>query len=405
MARAVGAEAVVEGSLQRQASRLRVNARLLRVSDGASLWAETLDERCGDLFAVQDRLAERIADALAPRLDPHARSRLVAPTTSDPLALELYLQGRYNWLRRTSSSLERALALYDRALERAPTFALAWAGAADVHAILPMTSDARPLDCFPRAREAARRALEIDPELAEGHSAAGLLSFWYDWDWQAAETAFRRALALSPSLLPARLFHAHLLSNTGRHVEALSELERARGIDPSSPVLNTLKGTFLYHQRRFGEALVQFDLTLAAEPDFWIARLQRGKLLDRLDRPDEAAADLGRAWELSEGSSEALSMRSVVAARRGDATEARRWLGTLEEEAERRWVPPTNLALARAACGMGGALPDLDRAVEERDPRLTFLGVDPKWDGLALHPRVAALRRDLGLPGVSPPSS
>ena len=170
-------------------------------------------------------------------------------------------------------------------------------------------------------------------------------------------------------------------------------------------MLNTLKGTFLYHQRRFGEALVQFDLTLAAEPDFWIARLQRGKLLDRLDRPDEAAADLGRAWELSEGSSEALSMRSVVAARRGTPPRpgggSARWKRRRSGGGCHRptWRSPG------AACGMGGALPDLDRAVEERDPRLTFLGVDPKWDGLALHPRVAALRRDLGLPGVSPPSS
>ena len=401
IARAVGAEAVVDASLQRKGARVRVNARLLRVDDGSSLVAETFDADWGDLFAVQDRLAARIADALAPRLDPKIRARLVGRTTRDSLAMELYLQGRFNWERRTTEALERALDFYRRALERDPDFALAWAAKGDAYGILPMTSDRRPLDCLASARRAIRKSLDIDSDLAEAHSAAGMVAFWLEWDWAAAEKSLLRALDASPSLVQARLFHAHLMSNLGRHDEACTEIDRACAIDPSSPVLNALKGMMLVHARRFEAALKQFDSTLAGAPDNWIARLNRGKLLLALERYDDAESDLQRALELSAGSAQALSMLTVVAARRGNVGEARRRLESLEARTAERWIPPTDLVLARAACGVHDATLGLDLAVAERDPRLTFLGVDPKWDTLARDPRVVRLRRELGLPGAA----
>lgn len=404
-ARALGSEAVVDASLQRAGSRVRVNARLLRVSDGNALVAETFDAEWGDLFAVQDRLAARIADALAPRLDPKIRARLAHRTTRDSLAMELYLQGRYSWERRTTEAVDRALDFYRRALDRDSEFALAWAAKADAYGVLPMTSDRRPLDCLAKARDAIRRALAIDTDLAEAHSAAGLIAFWYDWDWAAAEISLNLALAASPSLVHARLFHAHLMSNTGRHDEARVGIDQALAIDPSSPILNALKGMMLVHARRYDDALAQFDSTLAGGEDNWVALLNRGKLHLVLERYDDADEDLLRAAELSGGSAQALSMLTVVAARRGDAAEARRRFATLAARAAERWIPPTDRVIARAACGDPDATAGLAEAVAERDPRLAFLGVDPKWDALARDPRVVALRRDLRLPGASQTAS
>lgn len=396
--RAVGAGAVVDASLRTTPGQVRVNVRLLRVADGLSLWAESLVVQRAELLDLEDQLARSLARALAPRLSAGRRARLNLSATSHPQALELYLHGRYNWQRREPSALARALEHFSRAVELDPRFALAWAGIADVHGVRSMVCDARPADCFDPARSAIAHALEIDPELAEAHGAAGMVSFWHEWNWESAEDSLRRALESSPSLLSAHLFLAHLRSNTGRHAEALSGIDFTCTLDPYSALPQTLRGIFLVHARRFTEALARFDETLAAEPDFWVARLNRGKLLLFLGRLDDAAADLELCEQRNPMSAQATSMLVAVAVRRGDRAAARNRLQALEARARERWVPPTDLVIARLACGVDGALDGLDLAYAERDPRLSFLGVDPKWDALAADPRVVAMRRQMRLP-------
>jgi DNA-binding winged helix-turn-helix (wHTH) protein/tetratricopeptide (TPR) repeat protein len=385
--REIGAHAVVEASLQIAAEQVRINARLLRVADGASLWAESLDAPRGSLFEVEDRLAHRLAEALLGRFDVYStRPAAVAPPR--PQALQLYLHGRNSWERREPRALDRALSFYSRAVALDPEFAFAWAGIADVHAVRSMVSDARPADCFVPAREAIRRALAIDPALAEAHSASAAVSFWYEWDWSAVAEGCRRALAASPSLISAHVFSAHMSSNIGQHVEALETIDDARAIDPTSMLLQNLRATFLVHARRFHEALETFDDATATNPDFWIARLNRGKLLLHLDRVDEADVDLQHAAALNPLSAQPLSMLAAVAARRGDRAGARRILGQLEARGQEQWVPPTDLVIAQLACGEPGAVDGLERAYADRDPRLTFLAVDTKWDAVQDDPRV-----------------
>ena len=397
--RAVGAGTIVDASLQTAPGKVRVNARLLRVSDGYSLWAESFAVPRGELFEVEDRLARVLAEALAPRLGAQQRARLAIAATSQPEAFELYLHGRYNWERREPRSLARALEFFARAVELDSRFALAWAGMADVHAVRSIVSDQRPVDGFVPARDAIDRALDIDPDLAEAHAAAGLVSFWFDWDWERAEASFRRALETSPSLASAHLFLAHLRSNTGRHAEALAGIDIACSIDPDSALLRTIRAMFLVHARRLDEALVHYNATLAAEPDFWVARLNRGKLLHYLGRSEEAATDLLHCEELNPNSAHATSMLAAVEARRGDHAAAHARLRALEARAHERWVPPTDLVIARLACEVDGALEGLDQAYADRDPRLTFLGVDPKWDTVRSDPRVVEILGRLRLPG------
>jgi len=388
--RALGADAVLDASLQDGAGQLRINARLLRVSDGAALWADSLAAPRGDLFEVEDHLAGKLAEALLARLGAYP-ARLPASAPPRPQALEQYLHGRYNWERREPHALDRALDFYSRAVALDPDFALAWAGIADVHAVRSMVSDWRPPDCFVPARKAVQRALEIDPDLAEAHSASATVSFWFDWDWDSALAACRRALLASPSLVSGRLFAAHVCSNTGHHGEALLEIDLACQIDPTSPMLQNLRATFLVHARRFPEAMQQFDDVVAASPDFWIARLNRGKLFLHLGRPEEAELDRRHSVALNPWSAQPLSMLAAVAARRDDREGALRILGELEGRARERWVPPTDLVIARLACGEPDALDGLERAYEERDPRLNFLAVDPKWDAVRVDPRVEQL--------------
>jgi DNA-binding winged helix-turn-helix (wHTH) protein/tetratricopeptide (TPR) repeat protein len=399
---ALGADAVVEASLQITAEKVRINARLIRVADGTSLWAESLDSPRGHLFEVEDRLAHRLAEALLGRLGGYSTPLAVAAPPR-PQALQLYLDGRHSWERREPRALDRALAFYSRAVELDPGFALAWAGIADVHGVRSMVSDVRPADCFVPAREAIRRALEIDPGLAEAHSASATVSFWFEWDWRGAATSCRRALAASPSLVSARLFLAHVCSNIGRHDEALEEIDRACEIDPTSMLLHNLRATFLAHARRIPDALDQFDATLAAHPDFWMARLNRGKLLLHLDRVEEAIVDLQHAARLNPLSAQPLSMLTAATAHRGNESGARQILSQLEARARQQWVPPTDLVLARLACGDTDALDGLEHAYEDRDPRLTFLAVDTKWDAVRDDQRVKALcaRMRLAPEGVS----
>jgi TolB-like protein/cytochrome c-type biogenesis protein CcmH/NrfG len=305
---------ILEGSVRREQGRARITAQLIRVADQTHLWAESYDRRLANILELQNELGVAIAQKVQLRLERKQTLASVKRTGPNVETHDAYLRGRYHWAKRTLPEIQRAVEYFQKAVQLDETYAPAYAGLADCYIILPMTSDARARDCFPKASEAAVAALRLDPNLAEGQTSMGTIRFWYEWDWAGAERYYRRALEINPSYVVARLYRAHCLSNTGAHAEAIAEIRRACRLDPFSPILNTLLAEFLYHDRKYEEALKQCRKAVEIAPNFWIARVILGKICEQTGRYDQAIAELSTARKLFEGATEPVALLGYVMA-------------------------------------------------------------------------------------------
>jgi Tfp pilus assembly protein PilF len=249
---------------------------------------------------------------------------------------------------------------------------------------------------FPQAKAAAVKAIEIDETLAEAHANLGHVMFWYDWDWEGAETQHRRALKLDPNSADAHQLYAHLLSNTGRHAEALATIKRARELDPLNLRINALEGLFLLHARQTDEAIDRLQKTLALDGDFRLANMFAARAYIEKGMYAEAAAATRRARAISAASSEPIAFGAYALAKSGDTPAARRALDELVRLSAVGYVPPYNFALVYHALGENGkALDFLEQGFAEKDVRIVFLKVEPKWDGLRTEPRFVELIRKM----------
>lgn len=391
--RMLGAAYVVEGTAQRIGDQVRVNARLLAVADGATLWAGTFDARSADVFTLQDRMGAAITAALEVR--PAAAARVAAPCDgSDTQAYRALLRAQDALQRRAPGTI----GAFHEAIRRDPACARAHAGLAIAHLFMAH-NDRPPGDVFPQARAAAARALRIDPDAAEAHMARGRYLQLHAWDWAASEAAHRRALKINPSLADAHFALAHLLVTTGRFDEGLAEMRQARALDPLSPLTNALEAGFLSAAGQPAAAQARIARALELEPDFWIALLVRGGLA--LDRGDSAAAvaDLERAAAQSRRTSQVLAVLAFAYVADGQRARAEALLAELQQRARIDYVPPINLAAVHLALGdEAAALDALERARAARDIRVAFIGVDARWNGLRDEPRFRTMVRGLGLP-------
>ncbi len=396
--RELGADYLIEGSVRRGRGRVRVAVQLIRADNETHVAAESIERPLGDILRVQAEVAEAVAQTI--------RLKLVRPLPTSPgLDAEVYdsyLRARYLWDQRTAPAVRGAIRHFEKALEGDPDYAPAWAGLSTCYAILPITSDSRPRDSFPKAKEAAERALKIDSALPEAHVARGIAHFWFDWDWAAAEREFRRACELNPSDSSARLFLAHIYSNLTRHTEAIAEIRAARRLDPLSLILNTHEGQFQYNARRYSEALAPLERVLELAPRFWIAHIVLGKVLGVGGQHRKALVEFTKAYEYSEGNTEGAGLRGYTLGVMGKRAEARRELRKLDKQARGQYVPPLHRALVLVGLGeRTEALEALDNALEERDVRLTFLAVEPRWDSLRDAPRFKAIYKRVGLPAAT----
>ncbi len=396
--RALGADIVLDGGLQRDGAKLRVTARLLRVGDGLALWSNRFDVAFTGVFDVQDAIAERVSDALALRLGAEEKRRLVRRDTNDVNAYQCYLSGRHHIAKLTAPEILRGIVLFEQAIALDPDYALAYAGAADAYRRLPIACDWRPTEAFPQAEAAALNALALDEALAAAHVVLGFVRFWYDWRWADAETEFRRAIELGPDVAEAYLGLGHLLSNLGRQDEAIVAICRARELDPLSLIANTLEASFLSLAQRDDEALARLQKTFDIDPNFWVAHLHLGGIHFKNGRTGDAIGALQNARTLSGDGPQTIAALAYVYARTGDVNRARPLLQELHALSAQRYVPPSNFALVY--CGMGDndqAMECLERAYAERDLRLTFLRIDRRWDRLRDERRFVAMAKRLGL--------
>jgi serine/threonine protein kinase len=326
-----------------------------------------------------------------------AELTLAADETRSPAAYQLYAKGRYHVLRRTPSDLRKGLEYLREAVTVDPNYARAYAKLAEAHILLAMTSDVAPKASFPHARDAAAHAITLDPELAEARVAMGIIKFWFDWDWNAAEVEFKRAIAAKRPDPAAHTFYGHLLSNMGDHTGARQQMRRALDYEQHSALANALYAQCLYYEGLYDESLAHLQKTLELDAKLWLTYNMLGRIygLKRMDA--EALQAFDKASELG-GSLVVRATVGYTLATAGKREEARKILDELTTRAAQGYVPPSNFALVHLGLGEHEqALDRLEEAVETRDMLLTFLTVEPRWAGLARQPRFRAVLNKVGL--------
>jgi len=397
--RELGVESVLDGSIQRWGDRMRVTARLTNVVDGTSVWVGTFDEKFTDVFTVQDAISERVAGALELRLSTEARRGLTKRYTESPRAYELYLQGRYHWSKLIPPEVRKSIQFFEQAIEVDASYALAYTGMAAAYVSLPISSDVPPADAFPRAKAAALKALSLDESLPDAHAYLAFVKFWFDWDWVGAESEAKRAIALNANSGEAHRTYGILLSQTGRHTEAIAEGVRARELDPLALMTRTNEALFFYFAGRYEEAAEKLTTTLGLEPNFWIALLAIAKVYLQLGKHQEAIAALTKARNFSGGSAQPLSMLGYTYGFMEDRPQALAILDELTTISDQRYVPPYNFALVYNGLNDDdNTIHWLERAYEARDVLLAaFIKAEPLWNRLRDHPRFNDLLKRMNL--------
>jgi len=390
--RVLRVDAVLDGGIQMADDRVRISAKLLRVSDGKQLWAGQYDEKSTDIFSLQDSISERVASALQVALG----TRRVRNYTDSLEAYQLFSRGRLHTSRLILPEVEKGIGYYEQAIAVDPTYALAYVELATAYRAMVLTNDARPGDVVPKAKAYALKAVELDSSLAEAHNALAIISFWYDFDPESAEWHHLRALDLDPNSAQSRFAYAHFLSNTGQHEKALAEVKRARELDPVSLVTNALEGQVLFFAGREHEALRVLTATVEMDKNFWLAPLFLTRIYLKKEMWAEALAAATTASELSRGNSEAVATVGVTHAMAGRKQEARSVIRELEARRATRYVPSYGIAAVYEALGeRATALDLLERSFGERDALMVFLKVDPKWNRMRSEPRFVELMRKM----------
>jgi TolB-like protein/DNA-binding SARP family transcriptional activator len=380
IARELGVQYVLRGSVRRSHDDVRITAQLIDARTNANVWAQTYDRRLEDIFAVQSDIARRVVDALEGELTTGVAAGIDRAPTEDLVAYNLYLRGRYFWHRRTEDGLLQSAGFFESAVERDSGFARAWAGLADAYSVLAFYDYLPPGEAYPKAKQAATRALAIDETLAEAHASLGYITLYFDWNADRAEAEFRRAIELNPSYSVAHQWYANLLVATGRFEEADREMSRAREVNPLSQIANLALGWVYYHAGRYEDAVRQYDMALEMDPEWDLAFLFRGLALEELGRADEAIASLQHAVELSGGSGITLAALAHAHAGAGERERARELLTRLIDATEvGRYQPSFEIAKVHVALGhTEEAIRWLERAFDEHSHSMVFLEVDPQ---------------------------
>jgi len=383
---------LLEGSVRRDGSALRITAQLIKVDDGFHLWSKTYDRELKNVFAVEDEIARSIAHTLERKL-VHAEG--VKPSTPNTEAHDLYLKGRYFWNRRTLEAFRKAAGFFEQAIHEDPGFALAWTGLADSIALRMDYDAVATSEIAPKARAAARKALEIDPGLAEAHASLGNI-LWHEFDWKAGEQELRRAIELKPDYATAHQWLAEVLSETGRIPEAQEEIAIALRIEPTTLIMHVVAGNTEAFARNFEGARERYRRALEMDPSFEVAHWAAMTTYLSQKRPTEARTELAKipSWPRIE----LVAYSGVIDALEGKREDALRAAREVEKLSREGYVPPSLLAAIHIALGdKEKSFPLLFKGCSERDGALQGLRDDPFYDGLRSDRRWPELMRCMNL--------
>ncbi len=399
-------DAVVAGTLQSIEGRIRANVRLIQTRDGEALWAGTIDSQIGHVFTLEDAIAQQVALHVDVRLTESERGSLDSRRRLHPEAHELYLKGRYEWVKRTREGFEEAAKYFQKAIDLDPTYARSYAGLADSYLLLGGYSHSPQLETLPKAKAMAMRALELDPSLGEAHATLGLVSQNLDWDWKEVEHHYRRAIALTPSYATAHHWFAEFLSILGRFDESEREFAQARRIDPISPIIQVDEAQLYFYQRRYDRSLELLRQVAQLDPTFELARERIAFTLLVQGREEEAWEEIQSLDACREESGDCRRAWTAYLFQR-DPTAARQALSWLENEAKTRRIPPWVLMLAHARQGeYDRSLDWLEYMLEKHEVWLITLKVNPLFDPLRTQPRFQKVleRLRLDIATAAPPT-
>ena len=391
---------VLEGSVRREANNVRITAQLIQVKDQTHLWARQYDRQVKDLLAVQGEIARDIADEIQLTIDTSYRqSGAPGQPAVSAEVYDAYLKGQHFWNKRNPEAFRQAIRYFQEAIDKDPNYARAYAGLADSYALLCGYDSSVPADAvMPKARAAAVHAIELDPGLAEGHTALAVIAQNYDWDWQTAEREYRRAIELTPNYATAHHWYGEFLALQGRFDDALREIERARQLDPLSLIIGADYGAILYYARQYDRSIEQFQAVLEMEPSFRRAHVVVWPYVEKgLHKRALAALD---EWErtATESKSSVESMRAYVYSRAGDVAHAREALARLNHLYRASPLDPA--VMFNAYLGSGDkdtTIFWLDKACAAHSSGITNLKVNPAYDSLRDDPRFIDILRRMHL--------
>jgi TolB-like protein/DNA-binding winged helix-turn-helix (wHTH) protein/Tfp pilus assembly protein PilF len=400
IAKMLGVDAIVEGSVTREGSHIRVHAQLIRGATDEHIWAEEYEREYRSILGLQEDVARNIAGRIESSLLPQGRARLPTASTVSPEAYEDYLRGRYYFNQRTEDALNKSIVIFRRAIDREPNYALAYCGLADAYALLGFRGSFPSKDALSHAEAAALKAIELDDTLAEAHASRAFIAETYEWDWTTAEREYKRALELNAGDARAHHWYAGYLMYVGRLDEGIAEARRARDLDPLSlPVNNALAGRLLV-AGRVDEALAQVRKTLEIDPHFAPAHQTLGWAYLNQGKHGEAIQEFQQALQLSGNETTDLTLDLGFAyAVAGKREEARKILAKLKQQNEKGLVPSAPIAILYGALSEPDeAFAWLEKAYQEHDPELTYINVPGRrFEPLRHDPRFRKLLVRMGL--------
>jgi TolB-like protein/DNA-binding winged helix-turn-helix (wHTH) protein/Tfp pilus assembly protein PilF len=397
IARALNVDAVVEGTVLRSGGQVRITAQLIDGRDDKHLWSDSYDGDLRDTLTLQNKVARAIAEQIRINLNAQEQATLKHGKVVDPQAYEAYLKGRYFWNKRTGDDFQRAVAYFNQAIERDPTYAQAYSGLADTYALLGDWEYGvlAPREAFPRAKAAAVKALQLDNTLGEAHTSLAFCLDGFDWDLKSADAEFRRGIELSPGYATAHHWYAWHLSLLGRNDDAIAEMKKAQNLDPLSLIINTDLAELLLIAHFTDESVQQSRRTIEMEANFPLAHNQLALAYLQRQENDEAIAELQKAVQLSAGSPTCtanLARAFAVAGRRGEALQL---LGDLKRRS-RATSNASEIAVVYAALGDNDqAMTWLEKGYQERFNPGVLLR--PGFDPLRADRRFQDIERRVGL--------
>ena len=396
VARELGVDAVITGSVFREGDRVRITAQLINAVTEEHLWADRYERELRDVLSLQNEIVGAITREINLQLTPQEEARLASARTVNPEAYEAYLRGRVHWFRLTPRDLDTALKYFELALEKDPNYALAHVGMAQVWAGRAAVGTEPPREVWPKAKMAALKALEVDDTLSEAHDFLAWVLTWYEYDWPAAERQFRRAIELNPNYAFGRLFYGLFLNSMRRWDEARAQTERALELDPYNSFFQWISGFELLCQRRYDEAITQIRKSL---PDVPTAHWGLWTAFQAKRMYEEALAEAKGFLSLAApGVPEAAEALDRGYAEAGYPGAMRRAAETLAERSHVIYLKPLFIAELYACAGeKDQAVRWLEKAYEERIVEMVYLNVHPAWDILRDDPRFQDLRRRMNL--------
>jgi tetratricopeptide (TPR) repeat protein len=386
------------GRVVQRGDSLNIQTELVDVTEVSQLWGQQYSRKLSEIIVVQEEISKAVSQKLGLRPSVDDEKRLTKRYTANPEAHRFYLRGRYLWNRRTAQTLQRAAEYFQQAIDRDPAYALAWAGLADCYNVYSYYRILSPTESAPKAREAVRRALELDDSLPEAHASAAYIKR-QDWDWSGAGKGFQRSIALNPNYATAHMWYATTLWVTGRLEESIRELKLAQEADPLSLIISAEVGRGFYHARRYDQAIEQLrKIVDELDPGFSPAHWYLGMAYEQKGMHAKAIEEFQKWLDLSGGDPAALGALGHAYAVSGRQGEAQKTLGKMLAISKTRYVAPYDVALVHAGLGdKTRSLEWLQKAFDDRSAFLIWVNVDPRFESLHAEPRYRDLIRRMGL--------